>query len=202
MRFVSHRETARVTRRRALGTAMFLALGVAFGAARDAAATVVVALSRAELVDRSDLIVRASVVDQRSTWNADHSQIVTLTRLRVATYLKGTGAAELVLRQFGGTVGQLTSRVAGDARFAAGQDVVLFLRRGEGVVFLTALAQAAYYVQTTSPQRVRRDLSGLTFAVIQPNAPMALVEPEAEPAEALDAFLRDVARLVTPAGAR
>lgn len=195
---------SRVSRRSALATAAFATLGALLAAPRAARATVVVPLGRADLVNRSDLVVRATVLDQQSDWNADRSQIVTLTRLRVAGYLKGAGPAELVLRQFGGTVGQLASRVAGDARLEPGQDVFLFLRRGEGVVFLTALAQAAYYVQPSSPPRVRRDLSGLTFATRDPNGQMTLMDPGAEPAEPLDAFVRDVTRLVAAAagGAR
>src|SRR5262245_25046872 len=112
-----------------------------------ARATVVLEQTRAQLVDRSDLVVRATVVSQRSAWNADHTQIVTLTRLRVAAYYKGTGLQELTLRQFGGTVDGISSTVPGDGRLTQGADTVLFLRRGDGVVFLTALAQAVYRVE-------------------------------------------------------
>jgi hypothetical protein len=160
-------------------------------------ATVVVPLSRPQLVERSDLVVRASVVSQSSRWNDDQSQIVTLTRLRVTSYLKGSGSQELVLRQFGGTVEGLTSEIPGDARLAPGQDVVLFLRSGDGVVFLTALSQAAYLVIHSPGQapRVRRDLHELTFAREQ-GGRMVLTEPSAEPEETLQQLLGAVSALV------
>src|SRR5207344_1244440 len=62
---------------------------VGLALAAPAEATVAVPLTRAQLFERSSLVVRAVVVAQVSDWNADHSQIVTLTRLRVSTYLKG-----------------------------------------------------------------------------------------------------------------
>jgi hypothetical protein len=142
-----------------------LALSASMLFSSPAEATVAVQLERAQLVDMSDLVVRATVLGATSQWNEDHSQILTLTRLGVTQYLKGAGPTELVLRQFGGQVGDLVSRIAGDAHLEAGQDVVLCLRRGAGVVYLTAMAQSAWYVtpvQGAEPV-ASRDLSGLTL---------------------------------------
>jgi len=163
-----------------------------------ASATVVIPLSREELTAQSDFIVRVSVVSQRSGWNDDHSQIVTWTRLRVAEYLKGTGETELTLRQFGGTVDGMTSAVAGDAQFSVGQHAVLFLRRGPGVVFLTALAQAAFVVTIDPNDRamVRRDLSGLAFARWESGRMVAMDAPR-EAGETLEHILRDVRAIVS-----
>jgi hypothetical protein len=160
-------------------------------------ATIVVEQSRAQLVASADLIVRATVVGQQSTWSEDGTQIVTLTRLRVARYLKGQGAGELTLRQFGGRIGTLASRVAGDARFEPGQDVVLFLRQGAGVVYLTALAQSAYFVvpSATGASFVHRDLTDTTFAVLRAGQ-YALTEPTREPVETVDHLLADLAAAV------
>ncbi len=142
-----------------------LALSASMFLSSPAEATVAVQLDRAQLVDMSDLVVRATVLGATSRWNEDHSQILTLTRLGVAQYIKGAGPGELVLRQFGGQVGELVSRIAGDAHLEAGQDVVLCLRRGAGVVYLTAMAQAAWVVtpvQGAEPV-ASRDLSDLTL---------------------------------------
>lgn len=176
----------------ALG-AMMLAAALSVVTPSESHATVVVPLSREELTAQSDFVVRATVLSRRSGWNDDHSQIVTWTRLRVTEYLKGAGEAELVLRQFGGEVDGLASEVPGDARLVQGQHAVLFLRRGPGVVFLTALAQAAYVV-TVSPDAgpvVRRELSGLTFARWVQGR-MVSYEPAAEPAESLEQIVRSV----------
>lgn len=172
------------------------ALLITFSVPSPANATVVVPLTRAQLVDRSDLVVRATVIDQWSTWNEDQSQIITLTRLRVLSYLRGSGPQELVLRQFGGTVDGLVSRVPGDAHLSQGQEWVLFLRRGERVVYLTALAQSAYLVRRSpgAPATVHRDLQELTFAS-QQGGRMILTEPTPEPAETLEHLEHDVRTL-------
>ncbi len=165
-------------------------------------ATVVVPLTRADMAHRADLIVRATVLGHTSRWNEDGSQIITLTELRVTRWLKGNATSSvLVLRQFGGTVGDTRSHIAGDPRLEQGQDVVLFLRRGDGVVYLFAMAQSAYHVVRSRGGAlvVRRDLDGLTFAM-RDGAQLRLVEPGTEPGEALDAFLASLASLV--AGAR
>lgn len=185
--------------RRLVGPQRLALVAIALAAmvhAFGAGATVVVPLSRAQLVERSDFVVRASVVSQHSEWSPDRSQIVTLTRLRVATYYKGSGPQELTVRQFGGTVDGITSRVPGDGRLSQGQDVVLFLRRGEGVVFLTALAQAVYHVVHTPGEQptVRRDLHELTFARLE-NGQTVTYQPPAEPAETLDHLVREIVAL-------
>ena len=154
-----------------------------------AEATVVVPLSRAELVAQSDVVVRATVVGATSRWNETHTQIITLTRLHVTETLKGANvASELVLRQFGGEVDGLVSHVSGDARLVAGQDAVFFLRGGNGVVYLTALAQAVYYVQapTGGAPVAQRNLSGLTFAATASGTAVnTFYEPAPEAAEGL-----------------
>src|SRR5262249_36964213 len=133
---------------------------------RPADATVVVPVTRAQLVERSELVVRAVVLDRRTAWSQDHTQMLSFTRIRVQRYLKGGGPAELTLRQFGGAIAGVTMVVPGDAQLRQGQDVVLFLRRGAGVVYLTALAMAAYHVVHSpgAAPTVFRDLSELTFA--------------------------------------
>lgn len=168
-----------------------------------AQATVVVALSRAEMARRADLIVRASVLGHQSRWNEDGSQIITLTELRVTRWIKGNATSStLVLRQLGGTVGDTRSHIAGDPQLGQGDDVVLFLRRGDqlggrAVVYLYAMAQSAFHVtrSRSGALRVQRDLEGLTFAV-RDGEQLRLVEPAAEPGEALDTFLAELASLV------
>lgn len=185
--------------RRRIGVvgAMMLAATLSLAMPAVSQATVVVPLSREELTAQSDFVVRATVLSRRSGWNDDHSQIVTWTRLRVTEYLKGSGAQELVVRQFGGQVDGLESEIPGDARLVAGQHAVLFLRRGEGVVFLTALAQSVYFVSvgTDGNPVVRRELSGLSFARWV-NGRMAITEAPADVADTLDHLVRDVRAII------
>lgn len=165
-------------------------------AAPAASATVAVELSREQLAADADLVVRVTVLDQRSAWNADNTAILTWTRLRVSEYLKGAGPAELTLRQIGGEAEGLAQYVPGDPRLAQGAEAVLFLRRGEGVTFLTAMAQSVFYVSrgVDGVPYVRRDLTGITFARVSPAGPMTVYEPPTvsavETLEALRSFVR------------
>jgi hypothetical protein len=177
--------------------ALVLAVALSLAMPRESEATVVVPLTREELTAQSDFVVRATVLSRRSGWNEDRSQIVTWTRVRVTEYLKGAGASELIIRQFGGEVDGLASEIPGDARLVPGQHAVLFLRQGEGVVFLTSLAQSVFFV-TIGPDRgpiVRRELGGLSFARWV-NGRMALAEPPTEAPEALEQFVRSVRSIV------
>ncbi len=161
-----------------------------------AEATVVVPLTRAELLQRSDLVVRATVVGQQSQWNDDHTQIVTLTRLRVAAWVKGSGPQELVLEQIGGSVDGLTSRIAGEAYVSRGQDAVFFLRTQGARVYLTALAMSVYYIEPAPSGQlmVRRNLSQLSFA--RPtNGQYVIADAPVEIAESLDHLMADLASL-------
>jgi hypothetical protein len=174
-----------------LGPCLFAA--IAPGMAR---AAVVVPLTREALVRQSDTIVRCTVVARKSGWNAQRTQIVTWTTLRIEEYLKGSGPAELTLRQLGGEVDGLVTEVPGDAHLLPGERAVLFLRRGDGVVFLTALAQAAYLVtEKEGGAFVERDLSGLSFARWEGGA-MKTVEAAREAREPLAELVRSVRSLV------
>lgn len=167
-------------------------------ASAPAEATVAIQLDRAQLVEMSDLVVRATVSDVRSTWSEDRARIVSLTRLRVNQYLKGGGESELVLRQFGGEVDGLVSRISGEAYLTPGQEVVLCLRRGAGVVYLTAMAQSAWYVAAQAPgvaPEVHRDLSGLTLARMQGGQVRVIEHPAADPRETLPQLVSSLAAL-------
>jgi hypothetical protein len=184
-----------LTRSRRLAAALGLAATLTF-APTSAQATVVVPLSRQEMVDRSDLVVRATVLAQQSFWNGDHSQILTHTRLRVDAWLKGSGSQELVLEQLGGSVDGLESRVAGDGWLSVGQQAVLFLRAQNGLVYLTSLAQSVYFIDAAPSGRltVRRDLTQLSFA--RPvNGQYQIASAPLELAETLEHLTADVTRL-------
>jgi hypothetical protein len=178
--------------------AQTLGLALTLFAASPAEATVAVQVDRPQLVEMSDLVVRATVLDATSRWNEDRTQIITLTRLSVTQYLKGGGSTELVVRQFGGEVDGLVSRVSGDARLEAGADVVLCLRRGAGVVYLTAMAQSVWYVAPpvagVTPD-VHRDLSGLTLARMQGGQVRVIEHPTADARETLPQLLSSLAAL-------
>jgi hypothetical protein len=158
-------------------------------------ATVVVPLTRAELVQRSDMVVQATIVAQRSEWNPDHSQMRTFTRILIGSWLKGASPVEFEIEQTGGSVGGRVSHVAGDAWLTPGQQAVLFLRTIDGHYYLTALSQSVYFIDVSAAHpTVRRDVSQLTFARPS-NGRYVLVPPTLERAESLAQLVGDVTRL-------
>ena len=170
-----------------------LSLVAALALAAPAAATSAVLLPREQLVKKSELVVQATVGRHVSEWNEERTHILTRTTLQVSSYLKGRGDTELVVEQLGGTVGDKTMVVSGDAQLRPDQEVVLFLKRGEGgVVFLTALSQAAYSVSKDG--RVQRDLSGISlFRSVQ--GKLTPIHRFEEPKETLAHLKADVSRL-------
>lgn len=156
-------------------------------------ATVVVPLTLADQVQRADLVVRARVGNVRSAYVAERGAILSWTELEVTESLKGQAPVALTLRQMGGTADGQTMLVPGDAHLAAGEEVILFLRRdrsGTGDVLLLALAQSAYVIHG---QQAQRDLSQLTFAVLGQGT--QLIEPGLEPSVGVDALVAQIRSL-------
>jgi hypothetical protein len=134
---------------------------------------------------------------QKSQWNEAHTQIITLTRLHVESWLKGSSATDIVLEQLGGTVDGVSSRVSGDARLSVGQRGVFFLRAQNGRVYLTALSLAVYFVDAPKkgPATVRRDLSDLTFVHLVEGR-YVIGPPPVEAAETLEHLVDDITSIV------
>ncbi len=97
--------------------------------ATHARASIVEAMSLAELTQAADVIVVARVEDQRARYDAQ-GRIVTDVSLRVEESLFGrlaVGEQTTVLR-IGGAVGDLGLRVEGEAVYQSGESIVLFGR--------------------------------------------------------------------------
>jgi len=138
-----------------------------------AGATVMTYMDTGELVEKSDVIVRGEVSsldmieDERGTFR--HTSVTV-----DETYM-GDVRETVTIEQWGGTVaggdsaeGEVTRTVPGDATFEKGEEVVLFLRKGDSrhdrddVLYLTGLAQSKWSVQREGDgATVMRDLSDL-----------------------------------------
>ena len=69
---------------------------------------------------------------------------------------------DLVVRQLGGVVGPVSALVPGTAHFAAGEEVVLFLRTDGRAYYLVGMAQGKLSIQRRGGVEViSRDLGGL-----------------------------------------
>jgi len=105
------------------------------------------------LKQRAEAVVRASVVDVRSYWNADATMIFTDVTLVVKGRLHGSSDNRIVVRVPGGTVGDFSVDMEGAPRFSVGEDVVAFVARWDDGV-----PMVAGYFQGVS--RIRRDSAG------------------------------------------
>jgi len=125
------------------------------------------------LAAAAQAVVHARVVSQESRWGGGgESSGVIYTRvvLQPLEWWKGKGARDaIVVSVPGGTVGDLSQTVQGVATFAAGEEVVLFLRRlgrersGSPVYDLERLALGKFTVGGLpgKPLRAMRDRGGL-----------------------------------------
>jgi hypothetical protein len=113
-----------------LALALLLAVPLTSLPARPAHASIVEAMSLAEMTAAADVILVARVEDQRARYDAQ-GRIVTDVSLRVEDSLLGglaVGSTTIVLR-LGGVVGDLGLRVEGEAVYQTGESIVLFARR-------------------------------------------------------------------------
>jgi hypothetical protein len=99
----------------------------------EAAATQFQLFDRADQVQGSDAIITGRILSVQSRWSPDHSAIVSDAEVAVDEVWKGTVGDRLVVRTFGGRVGDVALEVEGAAQFASGERVLLYLRRSAGV---------------------------------------------------------------------
>jgi hypothetical protein len=107
-----------------------LVLALASLLAQRVRASIVDAMSLADLTREAEVIVVARVEGQRARW--DHQgRIVTDVTLRVTESLHGTLArgAVVIAQRLGGEIGDLGLRVEGEAQYVQGERIVLFARR-------------------------------------------------------------------------
>lgn len=163
-----------------------------------ALATTVMALSVEEMAQRAPLVVRATANQSQATWDAQERGIWTYTELAVQETLKGAPAAGVIVKQPGGVVGARGTSVAGAARFAPGEEVVLFLEPAadeKGVYLVLGLAAGKVSVEDRLGTRSAvRHLDGLAFArpgggAVRPVGAVEVIGPA-------DAFLERVRRAV------
>jgi len=171
-----------------------------------AMATVLEELSLEEMTARADGIVHGVVVSSGSRLVLEEGRSAephTITTIRVLRWLKGGNAPTVTIRERGGTVQDRGMWIAGTPRYAANEEVVLFLERrpDRPDEFLTfGMVQGKFRVQPgigDVPSSVSRDLDGVGFARWADDGTMSVEHPQAEPAMHLETFLAYVDGLVT-----
>jgi hypothetical protein len=155
-----------------------------------ALASVVLDLSEAQLVARSDIIAVGSVVQTETHLNAQH-QVRTDVWVQVHRPVRGTQEGELLrLSVPGGLYRGIMHAVDGVPKVAPGQLLVLFLQRSaQQDLRPLGLSLGVYYVDTDLPEGlgVRQNYAGLTLQ--RPRAAAAAV-PRGQSIEPLATLLQ------------
>jgi hypothetical protein len=180
---------------------VFAALGLS-----EARATIVLDRPVPALAAHAQLVARARVVGQKVQWDEAHRVIVTRTFFQGLEALKGELPPRFVVRQVGGSLGDVHLRVAGRASFAVGEEVVLFLEKhpvASGEYVLESMAASKFTVVTRDGVRMaERSTEGLTLAqpgqdgVIRPDG--APPTPNTMPYETLSKLVKSAAAAAAP----
>lgn len=109
---------------------LFACLTVALMAG-PATASTFVAMDTAELVAASEAVVQGEVVEVYSFWNREGTAVMTEARVFVDELVAGQAPSEVVVRTFGGQVGDYVLEAHGFPTFQEGQKVLLFLQRSK-----------------------------------------------------------------------
>ena len=140
-----------------------------------AAATVVLALDRESLVRGADAIVAGRVRTVQAVAGPDGGPAI-LTRVEIDVHQTYKALPEgpsdrLTLLQTGGTLGHRTLQVHGQARFSAGEPVLLFVERlSDGRLMPYGMAQGKFTLTEQGGRTLAvRDLADLSLAVRGPS---------------------------------
>lgn len=133
---------------------LVVAVGLVF-AASQAAATTALKLDLDSLVANSDRVVIGQVVEMQS-FRKD-GRIYTDTTVEIRENWKGDGPEQVTVRQLGGRVGDMATKVSGLARFKTGEESVLFLEStdDDAPYVVTGLAQGKFRVAVGPDQSTK-----------------------------------------------
>ncbi len=115
--------------------------------APEAAATTVRSFSLHQLFREADHVVVGKVVSQRSFWNEAHDTIYTDYTVAIEATEKGAKVDSLTVRLMGGTVGEMSLSVSGNAVLDKGERVLLVLRDQVEFHTLVGMSQGKWNVR-------------------------------------------------------
>ena len=153
----------------------FKILVVAVLIATTASALTVKQASIKKLTADAALVVTGTVAAQEARW--DDGNIYTYVTLDIARCLKGQAPGKtVVVKNYGGTVGEISEVVAGAPVFAEGKEVLLFLTLWRGDYFIHSIALGGFdIVQEGGARYAVNDLSHVTL--VDPVTHKEIAEP-------------------------
>jgi hypothetical protein len=122
-----------------------------------------------QLGTRATTVVRGTVADVRSFWNAAHTKIFTEIELDVAEAYKGSARGRVRMLQLGGEVDGVRVTVHGTLQWVSGEEVLVFLEPyRDGAFHVTGFSQGKFRVErderTGRAYVSRPALDGVAFA--------------------------------------
>jgi hypothetical protein len=160
-----------------------------------ASATVMKYAGLDQLVEMSDVIIHGEVIDQKTYFDKEQQRVVTDTTFEVAHTFYGSVDQTVTIQQWGGTLDDKTHSVPGDAHFEPGEEVIVFLHRGDDVLALSALGQAKFSVQEVDQKRlVYRKLSDIAF-LLDSDDQQARIEHLPDESRSYESFVAEVEAL-------
>lgn len=126
-------------------------------AAIPASASTFLAMSRGELLAQSDAVVQGRVLKVNSFWSESGRIIVSEAMIQVEEQIRGNAPSVVVVRTYGGEVGDIRVDAPGFPKFEAGERVLVFLSNAGATAEVTGYRQGQY--------RIVRDKAGVDIAV-------------------------------------
>jgi hypothetical protein len=113
-------------------------------------ATAVRKLSDEDLTNQAETIMTGKCVSIRSEWNEERTKIFTYINIAPQNLLKGDREPQsIIIRQPGGEVGEIGMHVDGISVFEEGEEVLLFLEKGQNEFYRTlGLSQGKFSIST------------------------------------------------------
>ncbi|MBD89948.1 MAG: hypothetical protein CL940_06405 [Deltaproteobacteria bacterium] len=169
-------------------------LAAALLTAAPASATLVRAVPMRAMAAQAHEVIRGHVLDSECLYDPVFERVYTHTRLAVLETLAGstTRGDVIEVRQIGGILDGIESRVVGTARLEMGAEVVLFTRTDGAHHYLMGMAQGAYAVDRRAPgaPTLHRETGALRIA--PPFGPAAKLAPDRLTLDTLRTFVVEV----------
>lgn len=155
-------------------------------------ATTVIPADFTQMARDSELIVRGTVITVESQIAGPRLAIESLITLQVAETIKGSATEQTVFRVPGGKVGRYRRVMVGAPEFAAGDEVILFLKgHAPAIAMPYGLSQGVYRISRT------RGAAFVTPAVVSGTGRVVRGDPARRPLDPA-AFVRQVQSALSP----
>ena len=183
-----------------LRRAIVILIGFALTAVSTAAwATLVKPFTLRGLATEAHEVVRGEVIDEEVVYDAWWDRVYTHTIIRVDEAISGQARPGelIVMRQLGGILDGIETRLVGTTDFTLGDEVVVFTRTDGALHYLVGMAQGSYFVirDEQGHGTVTRDLGQLGFAAMPQPA-----DSRAPNRTALSVLMEAVSTIRSPGG--